>query len=196
MSSTRTRNGPSCRPLRGRHLLRARTAGPTPSANGDIAWQRGSDSDRQFLRKSHRTGDRSADPRAKAGELATELESDEIRSMLTTRTPKGPKPARVGGGAPPAPAPRAAAVPPAIAAADGRAGTGQRPAAGWPEEKSERRFPPEALPPPTVRMGDGEPATQEQPRYRRRRCARHLGAGSSPLLPLTGPDKSYGQRAR
>src|SRR5215813_14091170 len=53
----------------------------------DIAWQRGSDSDRQFLRTRVEQAIDELTP-AEATELAGELQSDDVRAMLGVRAPE------------------------------------------------------------------------------------------------------------
>ena len=144
----------------------------------DIAWQRGSDSDRQFLRTRVEQAIDELTP-AEATELAGELQSDDVRAMLGSRVPgavaaaehgetdaaartAAPPPVRHGSAVPP-PAP-----PPPPAPSDETATAEEAAALG-------------TLPPENLNIDAG--------------TALDSSARVAVLLPLTGPDRTYGQRS-
>lgn len=148
----------------------------------DIAWDEGSDSDRQFLRtRIEEAIDELTPPEAAA--LSDELQSDEVKAMLASRTPGGlppassVEPAAVARISPPPRQPRSAAPPPAIVPPPAIAplpADSASPAAA--EAAALGTLPSEPL---DIDAGD----------------AASSGVGVAALLPLTGPDRVYGQRA-
>jgi ABC-type branched-subunit amino acid transport system substrate-binding protein len=137
----------------------------------DVAWQRGSDSDRQFLRARIEQAIDELTP-AEATELAGELHNDDVRAMLGSRVPGAVAAAEY---AETDAAARAAAPPPARRVA---------PAAPPPSDETataEEAAALGTLPPPNLDIAAGD--------------ATDASARVAALLPLTGPDRSYGQRA-
>ena len=139
----------------------------------DIAWKRGNDTDRQFLRARIEEAIDELTP-AQAAELAGDLQSDDVRAMLAGRSPaavaavQGTDTDAAARISPPPrvspPAPRSEPPPPASESADAV------------EARSLGSLPPEHL---DIGAGD----------------ALDPGARIACLLPLTGPDRTYGQRA-
>jgi ABC-type branched-subunit amino acid transport system substrate-binding protein len=143
----------------------------------DIAWERGNDGDRQFLRTRIEEAIGELTP-SEAIELAGEVQSDDVRAMLTSRTP----------GALVATENAELDVPP------------------LPITRPSTRAPAEELPPPAksqlnppespAAVEAAAMATQPQENLT-------IGAGDAldtsarvaSLLPLTGSDRAYGQRA-
>jgi branched-chain amino acid transport system substrate-binding protein len=140
----------------------------------DIAWSRGSDSDRQFLRSRIEQAIDELTP-AEATELAGELQSDDVRAMLGSRVPGA---VAANEYAETDAAARAAAVhsvhatttapPPPPPPSDETATAEEAAALG-------------TLPPPNLDIAAGD--------------ATDASARVAALLPLTGPDRTYGQRA-
>jgi ABC-type branched-subunit amino acid transport system substrate-binding protein len=139
----------------------------------DIAWQRGSDSDRQFLRTRIEEAIDELTP-SEAAELAGEVQSDDVRAMLAGRAPA------------------------AVAAAD---------------QAEAYELPPTTSPPPPSHAGKApEPQLNEPESPAAVEAAAMatmptenltIGGGDAldttarvaALLPLTGTDRAYGQRA-
>lgn len=135
----------------------------------DIAWRRGSDADRLFLRSRIETAIGELTP-AEAGELAIELQSDELRAMLTGGTPPAGRMSPPAAAIPALPSPtpsRVAAPPPDRVAPELAAAERAEALASLPEESL------------SIPSGDALDAS----------------ARVAALLPLTGPDKTLGQRA-
>jgi ABC-type branched-subunit amino acid transport system substrate-binding protein len=132
----------------------------------DIAWQRGSDNDRQFLRARIEEAIDELTP-AEAAELASELQSDDVRAMLSSRAPGAV-----------AAAERSFAETPKSAKAQRQVKT---PAADSKSAAAEEAAALGAVPREPVGIDAGD--------------ALDSSARVAALLPLTGPDKSYGQRA-
>lgn len=135
----------------------------------DIAWQRGSDADRQFLRPRIEKAIDELTP-AQAAELAGELQSDEVRAMLGARAPA----ALAGAQSTRTDASARAAAPPPPAYQPPQPSESESPAA---EEAAALGAPP----PENLGIAAGD--------------ALQSGARVACLLPLTGPDRGYGQRA-
>jgi ABC-type branched-subunit amino acid transport system substrate-binding protein len=143
----------------------------------DIAWERGNDSDRQFLRNRIEEAIEELSP-GEASELIGEVQSDDVRAMLSVRAPEA-----VGTSASAdldVPAPIAAAPAPPV-----------------------RRV--EAPPPAPSQLNPPESPAAVEARALATVPSQNLtiGAGDAldtsarvaSLLPLTGSDRSYGQRA-
>jgi ABC-type branched-subunit amino acid transport system substrate-binding protein len=132
----------------------------------DIACERGDDADRSFLHARIEEAIDELTP-AQTAELAAEVQSDDVRAMLATRAPGAVASATAADLPPPAdaPPPRRAKGPP-------------------PESESaaaEQAAALGALPPEPLDIDAGS--------------ALDSGARVGCLLPLTGPDRAYGQRA-
>jgi ABC-type branched-subunit amino acid transport system substrate-binding protein len=136
----------------------------------DIAWQRGSDADRQFLRSRIERAIDELTP-SQAGELATEVQNDDVRAMLISRTPR-PSAAgrRAAGGAAPVGTRSRSSAAPAAPPVDAPSPAAEQAAAAL-----------ETLPPADLSIGAG--------------TALDSAARVAALLPLSGPDRTYGQRA-
>jgi ABC-type branched-subunit amino acid transport system substrate-binding protein len=140
----------------------------------DIAWERGSDGDRQFLRARIEEAVDELTP-AQAAELTGELQSDDVRTMLAGRAPGG---WALAPSVAPEPAPHLSPPPPAPVA--------PLPKVASPPAESESPAAVEAaalgtLPSEPLDIDAGDAANS--------------GVGVAALLPLTGPDRAYGQRA-
>ena len=148
----------------------------------EIAWDRGSDSDRQFLRTRIEQAIDELTP-AEASELAGELQNDDVRAMLGSRVPgavaaaertETESAARAGAAIPPPPpVRRSSAAPPP-------------PPAAPPPPSDETATAEEAaalgtLPPENLDIAAGS--------------ALDSSARVAVLLPLTGPDRTYGERS-
>jgi len=131
----------------------------------DLAWQRGDDSDRQFLRPRIEHAIDELTP-LQASELAAELPNDDVRAMLAVRVP-GARPAR-GAVAAGAPAGHHTGAAPENVAPEGEAGAQPAIVLDTP-------------PQPNLSIDAGD--------------ALDPGARVACLLPLSGPDRAYGQRA-
>ncbi len=139
----------------------------------DIAWERGSDADRMVLHARIEAAIDELSP-AEAAQLAGDLQSDDVRAMLAGRAPAA-----------------VAAVQSAPTEAGSRTDAGLRtsappPTRQRPPAESESPAAEEAaalgtLPPENLGIAAGD--------------ALHSGARVAGLLPLTGPDRAYGQRA-
>jgi ABC-type branched-subunit amino acid transport system substrate-binding protein len=134
----------------------------------DMAWQKGEDSDRQFLRPRIEATIDEITP-AEAAQLVPEVGTDDVRAMLAARAPSAVAAAehhktdaavRVGSAK--------------SESAKKLAGTGESPAA---EEAAALG----AIPPQRLTIGAGD--------------ALDSGAEVACLLPLSGADRTYGQRA-
>ena len=147
----------------------------------DIAWEEGSDSDRQFLRTRIEEAIDELTP-GEAAELSGELQSDDVKAMLALRAP-GAWPAAPSGELEPAadvsppPTPRYIEPPPAFAA--------PAPVAPLPAESES----PAAVEAAALGTLPSEPLDIDAG------DAANSGVSVAALLPLTGPDRVYGQRA-
>jgi branched-chain amino acid transport system substrate-binding protein len=133
----------------------------------DIAWQRGNDADRQFLHARIERAMAELTP-AQAAEVAGELQSDDLRAMLGARAPT----ALASAQSTRTDIPTRTGPPPA--AYEPPPGESESPTA---EEAAALG----ALPPENLGVAAGD--------------ALQGGARVACLLPLTGPDRGYGQRA-
>lgn len=175
----------------------------------DIAWQRGSDSDRQFLRARIEEAIDELTP-TEAAELADELQSDDVRAMLAGRTPGGPSaavdadvPPRI----PPPPvrnvSPPATSLPPSSSPPVSSAppsSVAPAPVLAPVAPPAASAAPPAQGPPPTTESATAVEAAAlgtipSEPVDIDAGDALNPGVGVAALLPLTGPDRAYGQRA-
>src|SRR5215470_4730208 len=159
----------------------------------DIAWQRGDNNDRQFLRARIEEAIDELTP-AQTADLAGELQSDDVRAMLAGHAPaavaavqgrptdaaarSAPPPPALSAPPPPLSAPPPASPPEPVAAPPPRAEV--PPPAGESADEIEAKSL-ATLPPSTLDIGACD--------------ALDASARVAAVLPLTGPDRAYGQRA-
>jgi hypothetical protein len=161
----------------------------------DRAWEEGSDSDRQFLRTRIDEAIDELTP-GEAAELSDELQSDDVKAMLALRAPGGWAPAPSGEPEPaarvsPPPPPRYVEPPPRYV----------EPPPRYVEPPAAVAAPAQVAPPPAP--GESPAAVEaaalgtlpSEPLDIDAGDAANSGVGVAALLPLTGPDRAYGQRA-